>query len=100
MISVVVLQNSMDLLKGEVGSYSKTCATSTVDGNEAIGVEAERVLDITEEEDQEPTTITIIKTEPNVSCVPVVSVKHISYRLYPELPSNVSVCPCETNILL
>ena len=39
MISVVVLQNSMDLLKGEVGSSSKTCATSTVDGNEAIGVE-------------------------------------------------------------
>ena len=100
MISVVVLQNSMDLLKGEVGSYSKTCVTSTVDGNEAIGVKAERVLDITEEEDQETTTITVIKTEPNVSCVPVVSVTHISYRLYPELPSNVSVCPCETNILL
>ena len=99
MISVVVLQNSMDLLKGEVGSSGKTCATSTVDGNEAIGVKTERVLDITEEEDQEPTTITIIKTEPNVSCVPVVSVKHISYRLYPELPSNISVCPCETNIL-
>ena len=100
MISVVVLQNSMDLLKGEVGSYSKACATSTVDGNEAIGVEAKRVLDVTEGEDQEPRTITVIKTEPNVSCVPVVSVTHISYRLYPELPSNVSVCPCETNILL
>ena len=100
MISVVVLQNSKDLLKGEVGSFSKTYATSTVDGNEAIGVEAERVLDITEEGDQEPTTITVIKTEPNVSCVPVVSVTHISYRLYPEFASNVSVCPCETNILL
>ena len=100
MISVSVLQNSMDLLKGEVGSSSKTCATSTVDGNEANGVEAERVLDITEEEEQGPTTITVIKTEPNVSCVPVVSVTHISYRLYPELPSNVSVCPCETNILV
>ena len=89
----------MDLQKSELGSPSKTCATSTVDGNEAIGVEAERVLDITEEEDQDP-TITVIKTEPNVSCVPVVSVTHISYRLYPELPSNVSVCPCEANILL
>ena len=100
MISVVVLQKRMDLQKDELGSPSKTCATSTVDGNEAIGVEAERVLDITEEEDQEPTTITVIKTEPNVSCVPVVSVTHISYRLYPELPSNVSLCPCETNILL
>ena len=99
-INVLLSQNTKDLPKGELGSSSKTCATSTVDGNEANGVEAERVLDITEGEDQEPTTITVIKTEPNVSCVPVVSVMHISYRLYPELPSNVSVCPCETNILL
>ena len=81
MISVVVLQNSKDLLKGEVGSSSKTCATSTVDGNEAISVEAEGVLDITEEEDQEPTTITVIKTEPKVNCMSVVSVCtfHIGY---------------------
>ena len=89
MTSVVVLQNSKDLLKGEVGSSSKTCATSTADGNEAVGVQAERVLDITEEGNQEPTTITVIKTEPNVSCVPVVSVTTISYKLYPDLLSNV-----------
>ena len=100
MISVVVLQNSKDLLKGEVGSYSKTYATSIVDGNEAIGVEAEGVLDITPEEDQDSTTITVIKTEPNVSCVSLVNVTHISCSLYPELPALVSVCPCETNILL
>ena len=100
MISVVVLQKRMDLQKDELGSPSKTCATSTDDGNEANGVEAEGVLDITEEEDQEPTTITVIKTEPDVSCVPVVSVKHILYRLYPEFPAHVSVCPCETNILV
>ena len=100
MISVSVLQNSMDLLKGEVGSYSKACATSTVDGNEANGVEAERVLDITEGEDQEPTTITVIKTEPNVSCVPLVSVTHISFMIYPELPTPILVCPCETKVFL
>ncbi len=74
MISVVVLQNSKDLLKGEVGSPSKTCAISTVDGNEGNDIEGERVLDITEEGDQEPMTITVIKTEPNVSCVPVMRV--------------------------
>ena len=82
MISVVVLQKRMDLLKGELGSSGKKYTTSTVDGNEAIGVEAERVLDITEEGDQEPMTITVIKTEPNVSCVPVVRVLrtfHIGY---------------------
>ena len=100
MISVVVLQNSKDLLKGEVGSSSERYATSTVDGNEAVGVEAERGLDITEGEDQEAMPITVIKTEPNVSCVSLVSVTHISYSLYPELPANVSVCPCETKILL
>ncbi len=100
MINVLLSQNSKDLLKGELGSSSKTCATSTVDGSEANGVEAERVLDITEEGDQDTTTITVIKTEPSVSCVSVVSVTRILCRLYPELPSSVSVCPCETNILL
>ena len=100
MINVLLSQNRKDLLKGGLGSSSKTCSKSTVVGNEAIGVEAERVLDITEEEDQDPTTVTVIKTEPNVSCVPVVSVTHILYRLYRELPACVSFCPCETNILL
>ena len=100
MISVVVLQNSKNLLKGEVDSSSKTCATSTVDGSEAIGVEGERVLDITEEGDHDPTTITAIKTETNVSCVPVVSIMHISCRLYQEFPTRLSFCPCEINILL
>ena len=100
MISVVVLQNRMDLLKGELGSSGKKYTTSTVDGNEANDIEGERVLDITEKGDHDPTTITAIKTETNISCVPVVSVMYNSYWLYPELPSDVSVCPCETNILL
>jgi hypothetical protein len=30
----------------------------------------------------------------------VVNVTHISYRLYPELPDPISVCPCETKIWL
>jgi len=59
-------------------------------------IEAERVSDISEVADQETVTIPAIKTEPNVSCVPVVSVTHISYRLYPELPAPISVFPCET----
>jgi hypothetical protein len=97
---VLALQNSKDLLKGELGSCSKTCSTSTVDGNEAIGVEAERVLDITEEGDQQPTTNTVIKIEPNVSCVHVIFFTHISYRLYPELLTSILFCPCEINFLL
>ena len=98
MISVVFLQNSMDLLRGELGSSTETCVTSTVGSNEVTRIKIERSTDITEEEDQEPRTIPVIKTEPKVSGVPVVSVRRISYRLYPELPAHISVCPCETNI--
>ena len=99
LISVVGLQNSMDLLKGELGSSDETRVTSTLDGNEVIGIEAERVSGISEVADQE-TTIPAIKTEPNESCAPVVSVTHISYRLLLDLPAPVSVRPCVTNIWL
>jgi len=80
-ISVMVLQNSMDLLKDAFGSSSKTCVTSTVDGNKVTGIEAERVTCVQEEKDQEPTKISVVKTEPKVSGVPVVSVCtfHIGY---------------------
>jgi hypothetical protein len=78
-IIVVVLQNSMDLVKGELGSFSGTGATSTVDGNEVMGIEAVRVSDIKEEVDQERATIPVIKTEPKVTVVPVVSTFHIGY---------------------
>jgi len=73
-ISVVVLQNSMDLLKGELGSSTDTCGTSAVVGKEVTGVEAERGSVIKEEEDQELWTIPVIKTEPEVSFVRVVTV--------------------------
>ena len=73
-IFVVVLQNSMDLLKGELGSSADTCVTSTVDVNEVTSVEGERVCVIKGEEDQEARTVPVIKTEPKVSGVPVVSV--------------------------
>jgi len=77
----------MDLLRGEPGSSDKTCLTSNLDGNEVIGIEAEMVSNMTEEEDREPRTVLVIKTEPEVSGVPVVSVIHISYRPYAELPA-------------
>jgi len=78
-INVVVLQNSMDLLNSEPGSSNKTKVTSTVDGKEVTGIEAERVSDISEVVDQETVTIPAMKTVPNISFVPVVSVTHISY---------------------
>jgi hypothetical protein len=99
-ISVVVLQNIMDLLKGELGSSRETCATSTLDVNEVPDMEAEMVSVKTEEEDQDPMTIPVIKIEPIVSDVCVVSIKHISYRLYPEFLVHVLVCPCQIEICL
>ena len=82
MISVVVLQNRMDLLQSDPGSCDKTRVTSTLDGNEVFGIQAERVSDISDVVNQENMTIPAVKTEPDVSYVPVVSVTHISYRLY------------------
>ena len=77
-----------------------THVTSVLDGNEVIGIEAEMVSNMAEEEDRESTIIPVIKAEPTVSVVPVVKVMDISYRLYPELSAPVSVCPCETKILM
>ena len=54
-------------------------------------IEAEMISHVTEEEYQEPTTVPVIKTEPNESCVPVVSVTQICYRLYRELPARMSL---------
>ena len=88
-IRVLVLQNHMDLLKGELGSSNKTCVTATLDGNTGANIECEMVSHVTEED---ATTFPSIKTEPSESCVPVVSVTQISYRIYPELPAPVSLC--------
>jgi hypothetical protein len=38
-IIVAVIQNSMDILKGELGYSTETYATSTVDGNQVTGAE-------------------------------------------------------------
>jgi hypothetical protein len=87
----------MALLNSEPGSSTESRVTSVLVENEVIGVEAERVSDISEVANQDTTT-PAIRTQPSVSCVPVVSITHISYRLYPEMPAPVSVCPCETKI--
>jgi len=61
----------MDLLKDELGSSNKS-------GNIVASVECEMVSHVTVEEEQEQMTIAAIKTEPNESFVPVVSVTQIS----------------------
>ena len=98
-ISVVILQNSMDLLRGELGSSNETCVSSILNGNEVIGIEAEMVSNMTEEKDREPRTIPVIKTEPEVGDVLwwVLWTFHI---VYPGLPVPLSECHCETKMTL
>ena len=48
----------------ERGSCNESCVTCTLDENEVIGIEAERVSDISEVADKE-TTIPAIKMEPD-----------------------------------
>ena len=86
MISVVVLQKCMDLLNSELGSTDETRVTSTNVCDELTGIKAGKVSDISQVVNQEATTIPAVKTEPNLSCVPVVSVTYI-FCLYPELPA-------------
>ena len=56
-ISVVVLQNSMDVQMGEPGSSNETRVTSSIDENDATGIEA-RISDMSEVGDEE--TISVI----------------------------------------
>ena len=91
-ISVVVLQNSMDLLEGDPDSCDESFGTCTLGGNRVTSIEAERSSHITNEEDQEPVTIPAIKTEPNISCVHVVSVTNISYRVYIDVGAPIFKC--------
>jgi len=85
----------MDLLKGELGSSDKSCVTATIHCNNVANMQCEMISHVTEEVDQEAMTIPSIKMEPTESCVPVVSVTHISYSIYPELPAPICLCHCE-----
>ena len=65
-ISVVLLQNCVDLRSGEIG----LCATSSEVGNEVIRVQVEGISDVTEE-NQEPITSSLIRSNPGVGVMSV-----------------------------
>jgi hypothetical protein len=67
--SMIGLQNCMDMLKSEPGPCTWTYQMSSDNVNEVFGVKVEEVADIKVEEDPEPTTSPLIKTEPAVSCL-------------------------------
>jgi hypothetical protein len=59
-LGIVVLQNCMDLLKVEPGSYSETCLISSNDGSQ----------EVTSIQQEDPLLMfPVIKAEHRVSCV-------------------------------
>jgi hypothetical protein len=64
---MLILQNPMDLLKSEPGPCVETCMMSYDDMHHVVRIKVEEVTDTKEEEDPEPPTPPIIKTEPIVS---------------------------------
>jgi hypothetical protein len=46
---VVVLQNSVDVVDGEIGSYSETCVMCDDNGTEEVSVKVEDAIDIKDE---------------------------------------------------
>ena len=59
---MVLLQNCVDLQSSELG----LCATSSEVGNEMIRMQVEGISDVTEEENQEAMTSSLIRTDPGV----------------------------------
>ena len=66
-ITVVLLQNCVDLRSGELGLR----VTSSEVGNEVIHVQVEGVSNLKEEENQEPMTSSLIRTDPGVGVMSV-----------------------------
>jgi hypothetical protein len=84
-VSVVVLQNSVDLPNVELGSCTGMYVTSH-DENELTFIKVEEVTDGTEEEEPEPKTSAGVRTDPEVSCIlSAESISQISRIMYTQL---------------
>ena len=68
---MVLLQNCIDLRNSERGCHSGMCATSSEVGNEVIHVQLDAVTEMTEGEDHEPMTSSLIGTDPGVGFMSV-----------------------------
>ena len=66
-MSTEILQNYVDILRGEHGLCTETCSTSSAEGNQFLFVNVDEVTDIKEEDDPELTTSPVIWAESAVS---------------------------------
>jgi hypothetical protein len=68
---MVILQNCLDVLRGEQESCSETCSASSGDGKQFVFINVGDDTIIKQQEDPEPTTSTALKNDPVVSCMSV-----------------------------
>jgi hypothetical protein len=72
------------------GSCTETCATLSGNGNQFLFVNIDEFADIKVEEDPEPATSALIKTEPAVSCLCM----SVCIQCYSHcMPHCLSICP-------
>jgi hypothetical protein len=64
---MAILQNCMDILRGEHGLCTETCSTSSAEGNQFLFVSVDEVSDIKEEDNPQLTAAPVIRDEPAVS---------------------------------
>jgi hypothetical protein len=70
-ITVVLLQNSMDLWSGECGSHSGMWATTSEVGNDVYRMQLSGVTEVTGQVDCEPMTSLLIRTDSEVGFMSV-----------------------------
>ena len=68
---MVILQNCLNVLRGEHESRTETCSPAPDDGKQFVFVNVDDDTVIKQQEDPEPTTSTAIKSDPLVSCMSV-----------------------------
>ena len=68
---MVILQNCLDVLRGEHESCTETCSASSGDGKQFVFVSVDDDTVMKWQEDPEPSTSTAINNDPVVSCMSV-----------------------------
>lgn len=66
---LVCLQNCMDVLQSDHAPCTGTFQISSNNGYQVVGIKVEDATDIKVEEDPDPATSSLIKTESAVSCL-------------------------------
>jgi hypothetical protein len=86
-ITVVLLQNCIDLQSGQRGCHSGMYATSSEFRNVVVRVQLDCVMEVTEGEDCEPMTFSLMRTDPGVRVMSIECL--VLLHWYPELPVSI-----------